>query len=87
MLVKPEFLILDEATSNIDTRTEIIVQEAFQELMKDKTSFIVAHRLSTIKECSKIIVMNDGKIVEVGTHQELLENKNLYYQMHNAQYK
>lgn len=87
MLVKPEFLILDEATSNIDTRTEIIVQEAFKELMKDKTSFIVAHRLSTIKECSKIIVMNDGKIIEVGTHQELLENKNLYYQMHNAQYK
>ena len=87
MLVKPEFLILDEATSNIDTRTEIIVQEAFKELMKDKTSFIVAHRLSTIKECNKIIVMNDGKIVEVGTHQELLQNKNLYYQMHNAQYK
>ena len=87
MLVKPEFLILDEATSNIDTRTEIIVQEAFKELMKDKTSFIVAHRLSTIKECNKIIVMNDGKIVEVGTHQELLENKNLYYKIHNAQYK
>ena len=87
MLVKPEFLILDEATSNIDTRTEVIIQEAFKELMKDKTSFIVAHRLSTIKECSKIIVMNDGKIVEVGTHKELLQNKNFYYQMHNAQYK
>lgn len=87
MLVKPEFLILDEATSNIDTRTEIIVQEAFKELMKDKTSFIVAHRLSTIRECNKIIVMNNGMIVEVGTHQELLENHNLYYKMHNAQYK
>ena len=87
MLVKPEFLILDEATSNIDTRTEIIVQDAFKELMKDKTSFIVAHRLSTIRECNKIIVMNDGKIVEVGTHQELLENHQLYYQMHTAQYK
>ena len=87
MLVKPEFLILDEATSNIDTRTEIIVQDAFKELMKDKTSFIVAHRLSTIRECNKIIVMSDGKIVEVGTHQELLENHQLYYQMHNAQYK
>ena len=87
MLVKPEFLILDEATSNIDTRTEIIVQEAFKELMKDKTSFIVAHRLSTIRECNKIIVMNDGMIVEVGTHQELLDNHGLYYKMHNAQYK
>ena len=87
MLVKPEFLILDEATSNIDTRTEIIVQDAFKELMKDKTSFIVAHRLSTIRECNKIIVMNDCKIVEVGTHQELLENHQLYYQMHTAQYK
>ena len=87
MLVKPEFLILDEATSNIDTRTEIIVQDAFKELMKDKTSFIVAHRLSTIRECNKIIVMNEGKIVEVGTHQELLENHQLYYQMHTAQYK
>ena len=87
MLVKPEFLILDEATSNIDTRTEIIVQDAFKELMKNKTSFIVAHRLSTIRECNKIIVMNDGKIVEVGTHQELLENHKLYYQMHTAQYK
>ena len=87
MLVKPEFLILDEATSNIDTRTAIIVQDAFKELMKDKTSFIVAHRLSTIRECNKIIVMNDGKIVEVGTHQELLENHQLYYQMHTAQYK
>ena len=87
MLVKPEFLILDEATSNIDTRTEIIVQDAFKELMKNKTSFIVAHRLSTIRECNKIIVMNDGKIVEVGTHQELLENHQLYYQMHTAQYK
>lgn len=87
MLVKPEFLILDEATSNIDTRTEIIVQDAFKELMKDKTSFIVAHRLSTIRECNKIIVMNDGKIVEVGTHQELLENHQLYHQMHTAQYK
>lgn len=87
MLVKPEFLILDEATSNIDTRTEIIIQDAFKELMKNKTSFIVAHRLSTIRECNKIIVMNDGKIVEVGTHQELLENHQLYYQMHTAQYK
>ena len=87
MLVKPEFLILDEATSNIDTRTEIIVQEAFKELMKDKTSFIVAHRLSTIRECNKIIVMNDGMIIEVGTHQELLDNHGLYYKMHNAQYK
>lgn len=87
MLVKPEFLILDEATSNIDTRTEIIVQDAFKELMKNKTSFIVAHRLSTIRECNKIIVMNDGKIVEVGTHQELLENHQLYYQMHTAQYE
>lgn len=87
MLIKPEFLILDEATSNIDTRTELIVQEAFKELMKDKTSFIVAHRLSTIRECNKIIVMNDGMIIEVGTHQELLDNHGLYYKMHNAQYK
>ena len=87
MLTKPEFLILDEATSNIDTRTEIIVQEAFKEVMKDKTSFIVAHRLQTIKECNKIIVMNNGQIIEFGTHDELLNKKGLYFDLYNAQYK
>ena len=72
MLQRPPVLILDEATSSIDTRTEILVQSAFEELMKGRTSFIVAHRLSTIKNADCILVMKDGAIIERGTHDELL---------------
>ena len=72
MLRKPPILILDEATSSIDTRTEVLVQDAFEELMKGRTSFIVAHRLSTIKNADQILVMKAGNIIERGTHEELL---------------
>ena len=73
MLCLPPMLILDEATSSIDTRTELQVQEAFDKLMKGRTSFIVAHRLSTIRNASLILVMKDGKIIEQGNHEELLK--------------
>ena len=72
MLCLPPMLILDEATSSIDTRTEILVQQAFDTLMEGRTSFVVAHRLSTVRNASLILVMRDGKIIEQGTHQELL---------------
>ena len=81
----PKILILDEATSSIDTRTEILVQEAFEKLMKDRTSFIIAHRLSTIQSADCILVMVDGDIVEYGTHDELMIKQGVYYQMQTAQ--
>ena len=86
MVVNPPMLILDEATSSIDTLTEIRVQKAFRKLMKGRTSFVVAHRLSTIKESNIILVMNNGNIVEQGTHQELLERKGFYYNLYNSQF-
>ena len=79
-------LILDEATSNIDTRTEIRIQKAFDEMMRGKTSFIVAHRLSTIKEADRILVMRDGRIVEQGNHQSLLEKGGFYAELYNSQF-
>ena len=86
MLCEPEILILDEATSSIDTRTEIRIQKAFKTAMKGKTAFIVAHRLSTIKDCDVILVMNAGNIVEQGSHTELLEKKGFYYKLYNSQF-
>ena len=83
MLLDAPMLILDEATSNIDTRTEIFVQRAFAEMMKGRTSFIVAHRLSTIKDADLILVMNSGKIVEQGTHDELIKLRGFYFQFYN----
>ena len=79
-------LILDEATSSIDTRTEIRIQKAFAKMMKGRTTFIVAHRLSTIKEADTILVMNDGKIIEQGNHNQLLVNKGFYYELYNNQF-
>ncbi|NLZ34214.1 MAG: ABC transporter ATP-binding protein [Clostridiales bacterium] len=87
MLSKPSMLILDEATSSIDTRTEIYIQKAFNELMKNKTTFIVAHRLSTIKEADLIIVMDNGKVVEQGNHKELLEKGGFYADLYNSQFE
>ena len=84
MLCLPPMLILDEATSSIDTRTELQVQEAFDKLMQGRTSFVVAHRLSTIRNASLILVMKDGKIIEQGRHEELLEKKGFYYNLYNA---
>lgn len=86
MLSPPPILILDEATSSIDTRTEIRIQKAFNELMKGRTTFIVAHRLSTIKNADIILVMNDGDIVEQGNHRELFEKKGFYYILYNSQF-
>ena len=86
MLLEPRILILDEATSNIDTRTEIMVQDAFDRLMKDRTCFIVAHRLSTIKNADLILVMRDGHIIEKGNHDGLLEKKGFYYELYNSQF-
>ena len=87
MLCPPPMLILDEATSSIDTRTELKIQDAFAKLMKGRTSFIVAHRLSTIKEADLILVMNKGNIVEQGTHAELLTKKGFYYNLYNSQFE
>ncbi len=86
MLCDPPMLILDEATSSIDTRTEIRVQQAFNAMMKGRTSFIVAHRLSTIKEADIILVMRDGHIIEQGNHRELLERKGFYSTLYNSQF-
>ena len=84
--LNPKFLILDEATSGVDTRTELRLQKAISNIIKDRTSFIIAHRLSTIKNANLILVLKDGKIVEKGTHNELMELKGFYYTMYNAQY-
>lgn len=86
MLSKPPMLILDEATSSIDTRTEIYIQKAFNKLMEGRTSFIVAHRLSTIKEADLILVMKDGKIIEKGNHKDLLKQNGFYSNLYNSQF-
>ncbi|HCI29408.1 MAG TPA: ABC transporter ATP-binding protein [Fervidobacterium sp.] len=85
-LADPDILILDEATSNVDTLTEIYIQRAMEDLMKDRTSFVVAHRLSTIREADMILVMNEGKIIEIGTHKELLEKNGFYADMYKSQF-
>lgn len=87
MLALPPMLILDEATSSIDTRTELLIQQAFDKLMRGRTSFIVAHRLSTIRSASLILVMRDGKIIEQGTHDELISQGGFYAELYNSQFK
>ena len=86
MLCRPPMLILDEATSSIDTRTELMVQEAFERMMEGRTSFIVAHRLSTIRTADRILVMKDGRVIEQGRHEELLEKKGFYWELYNSQF-
>ena len=86
VLANPAVLILDEATSSVDTRTEILIQDAMEELMKNKTSFVIAHRLSTIRKADMILVMNDGQIVETGKHQELLEKGGFYAELYKSQF-
>lgn len=86
MLLNPPMLILDEATSSIDTRTEIRIQKAFEVLMEGKTTFIVAHRLSTIKNADLILVMNSGRVIEQGTHKQLLAQHGFYYDLYNSQF-
>jgi ATP-binding cassette subfamily B protein len=87
MAMNPPMLILDEATSSIDTRTEMKISKAFDLLMKNKTSFVVAHRLSTIKDADKILVMKDGKVIEIGKHNELLAQKGFYYSLYKSQFE
>lgn len=86
MLADPPMLILDEATSNIDTMTEMRIQKAFKKIMQGRTSFIVAHRLSTILDADLILVMNEGSVIEQGTHAQLMEKKGFYYNLYNSQF-
>ena len=87
LVADPAILILDEATSSVDTRTEIQIQQAFQRLMHGRTSFVIAHRLSTIRRADMVLVINDGEIIERGTHEELLEKKGFYYRVYMSQFK
>ena len=86
MLMDSPMLILDEATSNVDTRTELLVQQAMRELMRDKTCFVVAHRLSTVRHADRILVVRDGDIVESGVHEELMAKKGFYWELYQAQF-
>ena len=87
MLMQPDMLILDEATSNIDTRTELIISRAFNKLMEERTSFVVAHRLSTIKNADIILVMKDGHIIEQGNHESLIAKGGFYKELYMSQYQ
>ena len=86
-LADPKILILDEATSSVDTRTEILIQKGMENLMKGRTSFVIAHRLSTIRNADLILVMDHGDIVEAGKHEELLEKNGFYAKLYNAQFE
>lgn len=87
ILSDPRILILDEATSSVDTRTEVLIQKAMENLMKERTSFIIAHRLSTIRDADLILVMKDGDIIEQGSHGELIKKKGFYAELYNSQFE
>jgi ATP-binding cassette subfamily B protein len=87
VLADPAILILDEATSSVDTRTEVHIQEALLRLMEGRTSFVIAHRLSTIRNADEILVINDGEIIERGTHEELLAQRGFYHNLYMSQFK
>jgi ATP-binding cassette subfamily B protein len=87
ILADPKILILDEATSSVDTRTEVRIQNALLRLMKGRTSFVIAHRLSTIRDADKVLVINDGEIIEQGNHNELLEKRGFYHNLYMSQFK
>jgi ATP-binding cassette subfamily B protein len=87
MLDNPPMLILDEATSSVDTRTEILIQKAMEKLMKGRTTFVIAHRLSTIKKADLILVIDNGNIVEQGNHEDLLKKNGFYASLYNSQFK
>ena len=86
LLANPKILILDEATSSVDTRLELLIQKAMKRLMKGRTSFVIAHRLSTIQEADKILVLKDGQIIEQGNHESLLQLKGFYYDLYQSQF-
>ena len=86
MMSRPSILILDEATSSIDTRTELKIQDAFNQMMEGRTSFIVAHRLSTIRNADCILVMKDGHIIEQGTHEAIMTERGFYYNLYQSQF-
>ena len=86
VLANPPIMILDEATSSVDTRTELLIQQAMNRLMEGRTSFVIAHRLSTIRDADLIIVMDQGKVIEQGTHNELLEENGFYADLYNSQF-
>ena len=86
-LADPPILILDEATSSVDTRTEVLIQRAMKPLMEGRTSFVIAHRLSTIRDADVILVMRDGRIVEQGTHDELLAARGFYHELYASQFE
>ncbi len=86
IVTDPRMLILDEATSSVDTRTEVLIQQAMDELMKNRTSFIIAHRLSTIRHADWILVMDEGDVVEQGKHEELLEQNGFYAELYYSQF-
>jgi ABC-type multidrug transport system fused ATPase/permease subunit len=87
LLADPRILILDEATSNVDTRTELLIQNALETLLQGRTSFVIAHRLSTIRNADLVMVIEDGRIVERGTHEELMEQEGVYYHLYSRQFR
>ena len=87
ILADPPIMILDEATSSVDTRTEVRIQKAMDNLMKGRTRFIIAHRLSTIRDADLILVMKDGDIIEQGNHEELLQKNGFYAELYNSQFE
>jgi ATP-binding cassette subfamily B protein len=87
VLADPRILILDEATSSVDTRTEQLIQRALDELLKGRTSFVIAHRLSTIRNADQVFVLEQGRIVERGTHEDLLAAQGLYSELYNSQFR
>ncbi|MCZ6906059.1 MAG: ATP-binding cassette domain-containing protein, partial [Deltaproteobacteria bacterium] len=87
LVFEPEILVLDEATSSVDTETELLIQDALEKIMKDRTCLVIAHRLSTIRHVDRIIVLHKGEVREIGSHTELLEKRGIYYRLYQLQYE
>jgi ABC-type multidrug transport system fused ATPase/permease subunit len=87
LVFQPEILVLDEATSSVDTETELLIQDALEKVMRDRTCLVIAHRLSTIRNADRIIVLHRGEIREMGSHAELLEKQGIYYRLYRLQYQ